>query len=66
MPSATDETWGQAGVAPAGQSVPLLPDTNESIVEEAEHGAAAEEESEAAADGLRTSRAEERARRRRA
>jgi hypothetical protein len=65
IPSATDETDGHAGVTPPDNSVPLVPDTSESVVEEAEHGAAAEEESETVADALRTSRAEQRARRRR-
>ena len=63
-PPAATHSGGEAGVAPSGQSPPFFPDTTESVVEEAEHGAAAEAESDAAADALRTSRAEERAQRR--
>ena len=61
-PGATGESLGgEEGVAPPGASPPFLSDTNESVVEEAEHGAAAEEELDAAADALRRSKAEERA-----
>lgn len=63
-PAATQHPGGEAGVAPPGQAPPLFPDTSESLVEEAEHGAAAEVEIDAAADALRTSKAEKRAQRR--
>lgn len=63
-PAATQHPGGEAGIAPPGQAPPLFPDTSESLVEEAEHGAAAEVEIDAATDALRTSNAEERAQRR--
>ena len=57
----TGESSGsEEGVAPPGDAPPFLPDTNESVVEEEEHGAAAEEALDAAAERMRTSRTEER------
>lgn len=60
-PGVATDPGEEGGIAPAGNAPPFLPDTNESLVEEAEHGSAAEEELDAAADAVRASEAEERA-----
>ena len=63
---ATEHSGRAEEVAPPGDAPPFLPDTNESVVEEAEHGSAAEQEIEAAVDARRPSNAERRAQQRRA